>query len=306
MKHTKHEEAVSEILGALLLVIILITGLSIVAVMLFSIPPPGSAQKAVLGVKCTWCEDSNQYDILIDHQGGESLELNRLRFILVGENFIKEIDTSTPGGQVYFPADPTHLYIPPRTCDNLPGTNWDAVTSFSTGNSLRYRFTPSLDVNGDPLKITSLVIQEPAPIGYSSIAHLTINYIQNLSTYGPIIGHGRQPIVAGSYFVTPSIDRSTLTYAADGCEVDFMYINQGDDAYYAWGSKGFPRNYIETFDNPPVLILEHPTVSDFITTPIETKVMRIKFIGYIEYRLGYKSTSITCNERIINYLKDLN
>lgn len=302
MRPAGKERAVSELMGAILLVAVLMTGFSIISVMLLSVPPPTSTEKAILGIKCAWCPDDKKFDILIDHEGGENLSLHNLKFILITDGNASHPFTPQ---SVYVPSDPQYYYEPPVTCNDTIGLasrlDWADADVLTAGESIKYSYWPP---GGIPVNLTHILIQEPSTIGYAPVSQLRISYVQNMSMYGSILGTGGQPVSEGSYFVTPSYKKSTLTYAADGCEVDFMYTNPGADADYGWGSRGQPWNYLETFNNPPpISINPYPPQSSFPTDDNTTTVMRVKFTGYIEYRLGYRTAAITCNERIIDYLK---
>lgn len=304
MNNIKKEDGVSEILGAVLLVSILMTGLTIIAVILLAVPPPGTTDKAVLGIKCAWCPDEKKYDFLIEHEGGENLSLKRLRFILVtGGNTSHQF---TPD-YVYKPTDPEYYYAPPETCNETIGINarmlWNDTDVLTSGESMKYSYTP---VSGTMENITQIVIQEPSTIGYVSITQLRIPYIMNASTYGSIQGPGGAVVEEGAVFVTPSVNKSSLYYAADGCIVEFMYSNYGNTTTYYWGSRGLPWNYIESFNYAaPTYLTPYPPQSLFLNTTALglQSVMKVKFTGYIEYRLGYRTAAITCDQRVIDYLK---
>lgn len=304
MKYQK-DVGISEVIGALLLVTMLMTGMGIISVMLLSTPPPTTIQKAVLGIKCSWCPDLKQYDILIDHEGGENLSLsaNAMKFSLFTE------DSSIPFDSEdlfkYAMSDPKQTYFPPKACDDsrcdeihcTKGTDGDFIPIFSTGESLKYVYKPTSS-DGEP-KPTQLLIQEPSSIGYVNLALLQINYIQNMTPYSSIGGAGGLPVSAGSDCLKPNIKKDTLTYGSDACEVDFVYENICPDQEIGWGSRGQPWNYVES------LGLSTPTISNTISTfPQGTGLgPHVEFIGTVEYRLGYRSVQMTCDERIINMYK---
>ncbi len=77
----KDEKAISEIIGAILLVAIVIAGIGIVAVFMTSTPPPKANQKAVLSSSCIDCS-GDSFVIVVRHDGGETIDPRTLKYFL--------------------------------------------------------------------------------------------------------------------------------------------------------------------------------------------------------------------------------
>jgi len=100
------EKALSEIVGAIILVALVITGIGIIGVLMLSTPPPAAKEKAVLSSSCIDC-DGTKFMVLISHEGGDTIHSGRLKFNLETKfqngtafELIEDIDPS-----YYFPAE---------------------------------------------------------------------------------------------------------------------------------------------------------------------------------------------------------
>lgn len=84
------ESGMSEIVGAIVLVALVVAGLGMIGVFMTSNPPPEEISKAVLSGACTRCPstvgategESQYYAIMISHEGGESVDPATLRFFV--------------------------------------------------------------------------------------------------------------------------------------------------------------------------------------------------------------------------------
>ncbi|HQL39767.1 MAG TPA: type IV pilin, partial [Anaerolineaceae bacterium] len=70
-----------EIVGAIILVALVITGIGIIGVLMLSTPPPTAKEKAVLSSSCIDC-DGTKFMVLINHEGGDTIQSGRLKFNL--------------------------------------------------------------------------------------------------------------------------------------------------------------------------------------------------------------------------------
>lgn len=80
----KKESAISEIIGAILLVAIVIAGIGIVGVFMTSSPPPQTKEKAVLSSSCIDCT-GDSFVVVIRHEGGESFDPRTMKYWLKTE-----------------------------------------------------------------------------------------------------------------------------------------------------------------------------------------------------------------------------
>jgi hypothetical protein len=77
----KTESAISEIVGAILLVALVIAGIGIVSVVMTSTSPPQTKEKAVLSSSCIDCS-GDSFVIVVRHEGGEAIDPQSLKFWL--------------------------------------------------------------------------------------------------------------------------------------------------------------------------------------------------------------------------------
>ena len=80
----KKECAISEIIGAILLVAIVIAGIGIVGVFMTSPPPPQTKEKAVLSSTCIDCT-GDSFVVVVRHEGGESIDPRTMKYWLKTE-----------------------------------------------------------------------------------------------------------------------------------------------------------------------------------------------------------------------------
>lgn len=117
--------AVSEVIGGVLLISIVITGMAIIGVFLISSPPP-EEQPHISFLVYSCCKDGRTYNsTLISHQGGNSIKWSDIKFLL--DNKV---------------VTPLCLYSDEVDTSDLiaNGTSWnndDAISNFSTGDTLK-------------------------------------------------------------------------------------------------------------------------------------------------------------------------
>jgi len=283
MSGKRREGAASEILGAILLVSLVITGLSIISVMLLSSPSPSSSMKSIIGVKCSKCPnlDPNQYDILIDHEGGENLSLQNLKITLFTSNrssfLINNSDITVFRGE-------EGIYTPPVTCDGKSGELWGNVPQISAGQSMKYSFN-SLD------QPKIVLIQGPSSIGYSTVSQLSINYIQNLTNSSTQTGYYALNHTDQVYFdLIP--DNQVPEWSTDGCNVSFTYVNAGPEHNFAFGNTQQSMwNYLQPVSLTTSYEIVAGTTKDVFpanSSGISVNITHLK--GRIVYNLGSMST----------------
>jgi len=82
----RHENAVSEVIGAVLLIGVVMVSIAIIGAILLSTPPPDETPKASLTSYCVRCDidgsSNSNYEVIVYHGGGEPLPRRNLKFIL--------------------------------------------------------------------------------------------------------------------------------------------------------------------------------------------------------------------------------
>jgi len=137
----KKESAISEIIGAILLVAIVIAGIGIVGVFMTSPPPPQTKEKAVLSSSCIDCT-GDSFVVLIKHEGGETIDTRTMKYWLK-----TEFPNGTPferfqvGGDWFFLSEEYSSLTKADICDmiikNPPpqvGSNYQTATSMKNGD----------------------------------------------------------------------------------------------------------------------------------------------------------------------------
>ena len=126
--------AVSEILGAVLMVSIVITGMALIGVILFSSPPPDSIPKIAFSVYACGEEDWTDKTVMISHQGGDPIRWSDIEFIVNPEEGVT-------------PVSPCCSYTKDVDRSNTSPTSFDETISFDETDSTKFFKT------GDTLKI---------------------------------------------------------------------------------------------------------------------------------------------------------
>jgi len=134
----RHEYAVSEIIGAVILIGVVMAGMGLLVVLLLSTPPPEETPKASISSYCVRCDLKNNYEIIMYHGGGESLERDKLQFYL-----------HTKDGKMEKMDEPDWVYEGnPEDCmftnigsSSLSGReNWTTSSNWESGETLRFMF----------------------------------------------------------------------------------------------------------------------------------------------------------------------
>ena len=98
--------AVSEILGAVLMVSIVITGMALIGVILFSSPPPDSIPKIAFSVYACGEEDWTDKTVMISHQGGDPIRWSDIEFIINPEEGVTPVSRE----KLIYETDSTELF----------------------------------------------------------------------------------------------------------------------------------------------------------------------------------------------------
>jgi len=82
MLFTRKDTGVSEVIGAVILIAVVMTGMSLISIILLLTPSPESQPQVDLSVSCCKCSASNQYNLLLYHKGGDDLYARNLLLFL--------------------------------------------------------------------------------------------------------------------------------------------------------------------------------------------------------------------------------
>jgi len=120
------DSGVSEILGGLLAISIVFSGIAIIGIYLTSTPPPEAFPQISFLVYC--CSDGPGYSVLISHQGGDTIKWSDIRFNINPEDGTNEIPCCSYTGDVDSSTNVTS------------GTGWSESSQsdfFKTGDTLK-------------------------------------------------------------------------------------------------------------------------------------------------------------------------
>ncbi|MBN1167626.1 MAG: type IV pilin N-terminal domain-containing protein [Methanospirillaceae archaeon] len=145
----KHESAVSELVGALILVALVLTGMGVIGVSLLSQPPPDTRPMVSLAMSCAYCDETEdedgRYVTLLYHDGGDPV---------IGSDLEIMAQMNSSGEQNLIPVEPTG--VASRSIDWCSGewTNWTTSSRMSIGDTLK------VDMDERPYKIIVTVKKE--------------------------------------------------------------------------------------------------------------------------------------------------
>ena len=141
----RYEHAVSEIIGAVILIGVVMGGIAIIGVILLSTPPPEKTPKASISSYCVRCDRSGTYEIIMYHGGGESFERNNTQFYLQTEN--GKLEQIVPWW--VYDGTPEDCMFSDIGDSSLSGREtWASSDYWKSGETLRFRFTSASEPSG--------------------------------------------------------------------------------------------------------------------------------------------------------------
>lgn len=132
----KSECAISEIIGAILLVAIVIAGIGIVSVFMTSSPPPQTKEKAIISSSCIDCS-GDSFAIVIRHEGGESIDPSTMTYWLK-----TEYPNGTPferikvNGTWYYDAETFSRLSREEICAGIDNVSYDQAKNMKNGDAV--------------------------------------------------------------------------------------------------------------------------------------------------------------------------
>ncbi|MDD1728773.1 MAG: type IV pilin N-terminal domain-containing protein [Methanospirillum sp.] len=138
----KNEYAVSEIIGAVVLIGIVMGGMAILGVILLSTPTPEKTPKASISSYCVRCDlnDTSTYEIIVYHGGGEPLARNNTRFYLQTEDGIVK---RTIPWWVYKGTPEDCMFSDIGDSGTSSRETWSTSDYWMSGETIRFRFNSS-------------------------------------------------------------------------------------------------------------------------------------------------------------------
>ncbi|HWQ65833.1 MAG TPA: type IV pilin [Methanospirillum sp.] len=204
----RNDKAVSEILGAVILIGLVVTAITIIGVMMV----PSTVSKipvTTTGSYCVKCSES-KYEIYVRHEGGDSFPQEGTKIEVLSESGVKK-DIPPSELSVYTGA------TTPVECTASSGQRktWDTVGWFGPGQVLEYDYDPSNYGNSEP---AGVVITS----GGTQLNSLTFETIKNSTESNDRL------VVQNPGEITPMVTNVSVTNPdAEGyCTATFYYINK--------------------------------------------------------------------------------
>jgi hypothetical protein len=279
----RYEYAVSEIIGAVLLIGVVMAGIGIIGVILLSTPPPEETPKASLSSYCVRCDLSGNYEIIMYHGGGESFKRDDTRFYLQTDD--GNLMQITPWW-VYngTPEDCAHADIGDS---GLSGREkWESSDYWESGQTLRFRFNSSAS---EPKGLDVRYFPFTSPLSRSEFSDIIKNSpcVQDNNPYGCIDPTGEiMPIL-----IRPTNSTECSESCSGGlCEAVFMYNLTGEPEGFEIPvhKGGKPWNYFYGSDTTG-------TPEFFSSSGSEIVTVRVNFTSKVVWWLGRsKSEQARC------------
>lgn len=223
------DTAVAELIGAVLLIAVVIGGMSLIAVLMLSTPPPEKVPKASISAYCVACVDGidvDHYEVLIYNGGGESLERSKLKFFLKNSNPVNSGGVEITPYLVYSDV--------PEYCGSEFGDSpafenekWESSENWVSGQTLRF-FIPMN--NGE--KPQGIFIQYWPYTSNIASADFS-SFRDKPSNWNPILDYPNGSIsrdLLPPYYLglLPIFIEKTPKDEEGKCKATFTYIVEGD------------------------------------------------------------------------------
>lgn len=275
----RYENAVSEIIGAVILIGVVMGGIGMLAVILLSTPPPEETPKASISSYCVRCDQIGTYEIIMYHGGGQSLERNNTQFYLQTED--GKLEQMDPWW-VYGGTPEDCMYTDIGDSSLSSRETWTTSDYWRSGETLRFRFTsdsnPSgMDVRYFPFKSSMSRAEFKDEIRDSPCVREN-NPLGCLDPTGELSPKLKRVVTC-----------SPGECAGDMCQAEFTYnLTSGSFLLLPVHINGKPWNYFQGSDTTG-------TRTDFSSSGSGTDIVRVNFSSEVVWWLGRsKSEKATC------------
>jgi FlaG/FlaF family flagellin (archaellin) len=219
----RHDTAVSEVLGAVFLIGIVIIAIAIIGTSLLSQPPAQGSNypKATIGTYCVEC--AGTYEIIVKHDGGEAFPTKVTDFS-VNNKLVSADDIKV------YTQEPPECSV--KTSRGGTEYSWNTLDLFGPGMIAKIVVNKGLDdtVDDIPSSITILYNNQPGPGGVGTQFFQKIKN-QSISTYNTDTGseiEKIQELMTGKF--EPKLEPNSTTGPDDDgyCTAVFYYSNSLD------------------------------------------------------------------------------
>jgi hypothetical protein len=274
----KYENAVSEVIGAVILIGVVMGGIGILGVILLSTPPPEETPKASISSYCVRCDQSGTYEVIMYHGGGESLERVKIQFYLyTDDGKIEQIDPWW-----VYDSTPEDCMFTDIGDSSLSGREtWTTSDTWKSGESLRFRF--SSDSNPTGIDVRYFPFKSP----------MTRAEFKDEIRDSPCVRENNpQGCLDPTGELTPKLKRVVMCgmgeCAGDMCLAEFTYNLTSGSYSIPVHKSGKPWNYFDGSDT-------NGTRESFSSAGSEIDLVRVNFSNQVVWWLGRsKSEKATC------------
>lgn len=279
----RYENAVSEVIGAVLLIGIVMLSISVIGVLLLSTPPPEKTPKASLTSYCVQCDlpdiNNNEvnYEIIIYHGGGESLIRNEIKFFLYFDDGSKK---EIIPWWVYDEGTPEDCMFSDIGDSSLSSREyWGTSSNWKSGQTLRFREKIHSSLKPSGMDILYYPFRSPmVKVSFKDQIKTTycVENSDSSSCNNPeeLIPVLLTPKKAGDVGCNPS------GCAGGGCQAQFTYFYPDtDDLKIPVHYGGKPWNFFYGNDTPV-------THEDFTTGGSMTDIITVRFSNEVQWWLG--------------------
>ena len=274
----RYEHAVSEVIGAVILIGVVMGGIGIIGAILLSTAPPEETPKASISSYCVRCDMSGTYEIIMYHGGGESFERNNTRFYLQTEDGKQEqivpwwVYDGTPEDCMYTDIGDSSL---------SGRETWHTSDYWKSGQSLRFRFTS----DSDPSVLDVRSYPFTSPLSRSEFR----NEIRNSTCVTEDNPAGCKDPTGE---LTPKLLGVTTCgpgeCAGDTCQAEFTYNLTSGSYTIPVHQSGKPWNYFQGSDSAD-------TLETFTSSGSEIDKVHVNFSSKVVWWLGRsKSVQAEC------------
>jgi len=270
----RYEYAVSDIIGAVILIGVVMGGMGLIGVILLSTPPPDETPKASVSSYCVRCDLKGTYEVIMYHGGGQALDRNKIQFFLHTRD--GTISPITPWW-VYDSTPEDCMYSDIGESSHSTRETWRSSDQWKSGNSLRFRFSSLSDPTGLDIRYYP----------YKS-SMITAEFKEDIRNSTCVKENNPDECMDPTVELTPVLKNVTLcTSGCSGydCRAVFTYNLTG--SFTIPYSMTKPYNFVEGSDS-------HNNLTNFSSTGAGNDTISVNFSKRVRWWLGRSIDSGNC------------
>ncbi|PWR70566.1 type IV pilin N-terminal domain-containing protein [Methanospirillum lacunae] len=271
----RKDYAVSEVIGAVILIGLVMGGIAIIGVILLSTPPPEKTPKASISSYCVRCDLQGTYEIIMYHGGGETLDRNITNFFLHTDDGKQE--QITPWW--VYDSTPEDCMFSDIGDSSLSGREtWTTSDYWKSGQTLRFRFIS----DKQPAGIDVRYIPYKSPM-------MSANFKNEIRDSTCVKDKNPDECTDPTAELTPKLKSVSCPAGCNGdCQAIFTYNLTSGSYSIPVHQSGKPWNYFQGSETAG-------TLEDFSSSTSEIDTVKVNFSKSVVWWLGRsKSEKATC------------